>query len=60
MLFLVKDLEQTDYWWHETKKDLIRWAQELADTDCDMGVNEAIEAIENYQGHDYEVELVAQ
>lgn len=59
MLFLIKDLEQTDYCWHETKKNLVRWAQELVDTDCEMSVGEAIETIENYRGHDYEVELVA-
>lgn len=59
MLFLIKDLERKNNWWHENQKDLIRWAQELTDTICDMGVNKAINVIENYPNHDYEVEVIA-
>lgn len=58
MLYLIKDLENRT-WWHETKKDLLRWAEELSTTDEELDVDEAVETIENYRGHDYEVELIA-
>lgn len=58
MLYLIKDLENGT-WWHETKKDLLRWAEELSATDKELDVDEVVDTIENYRGHDYEVELLA-
>lgn len=58
MLYLIKDLENGTRW-HETKKDLLRWAEELSTTDEELDADEKVDAIENYRGHDYEVELIA-
>lgn len=58
MLYLIKDLENGTRW-HETKKDLPRWAEELSTTDEELDADETVDAIENYRGHDYEVELIA-